>query len=435
MSYTKGPRLPGERASKLGHLQIIGNEWVQKLVHAFQTVDENTSEHAALWEEVTPYADPLNMVFGVDGSHQPIISNKPPFKSLMFVKTALLKLDSVRLGKLDKVDPHPYMLRDILQKSALHHSTVFPIKNIKLPNLNTYHTIREIAYHSLLELDAGPLETLKWLVYEKWDGQQNPLKPFGCPHCHKEVAVLEYDQDQGECPSCNGHLFITDMLGFHQEMLEDSASQNVPSAYRAIHEILLLFSGVKYYWENDKQSLANSLFIKDGPLQIRAQYSKLVAPIRRFLMHAKDEGYDVHILGQEKTGYFVDHMDLIGIKNNSEAIEIFIPNDDYIKKEIQQRPPGGMAYGIDTNFGAKLFVKCKKHHRFVFSIPTYGFNPNPTYESLIGADRIFATLPSLLGFKHENSLLPIELANGIASLSTYPSAKMLKLFAESQGTL
>ncbi|MBN2532747.1 MAG: hypothetical protein JXB88_07650 [Spirochaetales bacterium] len=49
---------------------------------------------------------------------------------------------------------------------------------------------------------------------------------------------------------------------------------------------------------------------------------------------------------------------------------------------------------------------------------------------LIGIKRIIATLPKLLSNRYEGALIPIELANGIASLSTYPSAKILELFAD-----
>ncbi|MFQ3613519.1 MAG: hypothetical protein SNJ68_07370 [Cyanobacteriota bacterium] len=35
-----------------------------------------------------------------------------------------------------------------------------------------------------------------------------------------------------------------------------------------------------------------------------------------------------------------------------------------------------------------------------------------------------------VGGGHEGGLLPVELANGVASLSTYPSARILKMFAE-----
>jgi hypothetical protein len=45
-------------------------------------------------------------------------------------------------------------------------------------------------------------------------------------------------------------------------------------------------------------------------------------------------------------------------------------------------------------------------------------------------DRILATLPGMISSRHENALIPIEMANSIASLSTYPSAQVLKLFAD-----
>ena len=44
--------------------------------------------------------------------------------------------------------------------------------------------------------------------------------------------------------------------------------------------------------------------------------------------------------------------------------------------------------------------------------------------------RILATLPGLISHKFEGALFPIELANGIASMSSYPSAKILQRFIE-----
>jgi hypothetical protein len=69
----------------------------------------------------------------------------------------------------------------------------------------------------------------------------------------------------------------------------------------------------------------------------------------------------------------------------------------------------------------------------ILNIPTGKHNPNPTYSDLIGADDIFATLPSILSYRHEGAILPIELAHGIASLSTYPSANILKIFVDAKG--
>jgi hypothetical protein len=90
----------------------------------------------------------------------------------------------------------------------------------------------------------------------------------------------------------------------------------------------------------------------------------------------------------------------------------------------------GAEYGKDTNYGAKVFVKWSEYHKMVLNIPFGDFNPNPKLNDLIGYNQIFGTIPKILSNRHEGALLPIELAHGIASLSTYPSAKILKLFVE-----
>ena len=436
MPYSKGFRLPGEQASKLGHLQVVNSPLVNKLVSDFVSTEKIDNDHGVTWNEIEPSFKSLPIVFGVDGSQQMIEDNKPPYKSIMFIKTAMLKMDFHKLSKLKKDSPHPLMLRDILKNSAAFHSTVFPLRNVRIPDMNTYHTIRHIIFDSLKDdLDGAVLETLKWVVYEKWTGDEKSLELFECPHCRETKATLEYDSAQGDCPNCNQNIFITDMLGFHQEMIEDAASQNVPSTYRSIHETLLLFTGVRYFWEYEKHILSECLFVKDGPLSVRAQYSKLVAPLRRFLKFAKDNGIEIHILGQEKTGQFVDHMHMILPSAPKSHFRIYIPTSDYIKQEIQHRPLDGAAYGKDTNFGAKIFVLIGNYHKMVLNIPTYEFQASPEYSDLIGAGRILTTLLGILGNKYEDSLLPVELANGIASLSTYPSSKILKLFAESKGAL
>jgi hypothetical protein len=111
----------------------------------------------------------------------------------------------------------------------------------------------------------------------------------------------------------------------------------------------------------------------------------------------------------------------------------FIPDDDYIKEEINQRPrrPPYPAYGIATNYGAKVFVKFK-HHSMVINILTGKFNANPNYSDLIGADKILETLQYLLSYRYEGAIFPIELTNNIASISTYPSSHVLQSFAEIQ---
>ena len=109
----------------------------------------------------------------------------------------------------------------------------------------------------------------------------------------------------------------------------------------------------------------------------------------------------------------------------------FLPDHKYIRSEVQGRSDKGQAYGKDTNWGAKLFLRLTDYDSVVLNVPTGGFKQNPLYTDLIGIDRIMATIPRLLSHRYEGALLPVQLANNIASLSTYPSAKILKIFSES----
>lgn len=434
MPYSAGNKLPGERASKLGHLDVLKSPLVQQLVHSFEQDTESLTAQEVGWKPFPPAGDPLDLIFAVDGSIQVIQDELPPHKSMAFVKTALLRLDQVALAKIDKDTPHPFAIRDLMAESALYHATVFPLRHVQIPGMSVYDAVRETIYQSMKDdsLNRQPMETLKWLAYEKWQTTKKELPGFQCPHCENEKASLPFDAEEGNCANCGAKIFITDMLGFHLEMVQDAASDSVATAYMNIHETLLLFTGIRYFWETNKEILKRCLFIKDGPLQIRAQYSKLVNPIRRFLLAAYNEGYPIAMLGQEKTGNFADHLSLVG--RNASPNHYFLPDHTYICEQIQHRPAKGAPYGRDTNYGAKVFVAYGDRYKFVLNIPINEAMQNyiaaPDADSLISFDRILGTLPKLLSSRFENGLLPIELANSVASLSTYPSAQVLKLFTD-----
>jgi hypothetical protein len=55
----------------------------------------------------------------------------------------------------------------------------------------------------------------------------------------------------------------------------------------------------------------------------------------------------------------------------------------------------------------------------------------PLPADLIGLGRILTTILTLVRRRFGGGLYPIELANGIASLSSYPSAKILQRFVDS----
>jgi len=329
-----------------------------------------------------------------------------------------------------------------MKESALFHATSFPLRHVMIPGKTIYHAVREIIFESVKDsglnnsLNGSMMETLKWIAYEKWNpNNQNGLEKFGCPHCREKTGVdhatLPYDTEQGNCPYCGNEIFITDMFGLHQTMTEDYAPNQVASDYMSISETLMIFTPIRYFWDSKRDILKKCLLIKDGPLSLRATLAKLSAPIRRFFQYAKDNGYEVAMVGQEKSGAFYEHLQLIGRYAPSNSI--FIPDNKYIRNEIQHSNLLGV-YGADTNYGAKLFIKINDYHQMVLNIPTGMRGESvtaPSINKLINVSNIMATLKNILSNRYEGALIPIELVNGVASLSTYPSAKALKLFSES----
>jgi len=438
MPYQEGNRLPAERASKLGHLEVIQSDLVKKLCKSFNDPDPNQSGlPASKWEDLPTGGEELKIIFASDGSIQVIEHPNPPFKAIAFVKTALLKVDQYAMAKINKESPNPFALRDLIKESALYHSTAFPLRNVNIEGKNTNEAIREIMYESVKDkglndsLEGAMMETLKWIAFEKWlDVPKSKLEEFGCPHCEQNVATLPLDAEKGHCPSCRGEIFITDMFGLHQNMTDDFAPNQVASDYMSVSETLMIFTPIRYYWETNKEILKNCLFVKDGPLALRATLAKLAAPIRRFFAYAKSLGINVSLLGQEKSGQFFDHLQLIG--NSAPSSSCFIPDNSYIQEHIKHNNTIEI-YGKDTNYGAKLFVKMSDYHKMVINVPTGTKGEHvsaPSQKHLIGFKNVVATLPKILSNRFEGALLPIELANKIASLSTYPSAKTLDLFAE-----
>ena len=203
----------------------------------------------------------------------------------------------------------------------------------------------------------------------------------------------------------------------------------------------MLFTAIRLLWEHtDPKVLSNTLFIKDGPLTLRSQYSKFVPLIREFLQHAKESDRPVHIIGQEKKGAFVDHLESIARfpkpHSHDENLSYSVLTHNYVRREVYRTPDLANPYGNRTNWGEKLYVKLDPATHFVLSVPTGAYDKSgdfPSANDLIGLDRILDTLESLVSRKFEGALFPIELANGIASMSSYPSATILQRFAENSG--
>lgn len=441
MAYSSSGRLPGEHASKLGHLSVITSPWVQSLIADFEMVQSEDSERDfSLWHDFdASQYESLKYIWAVDGSYVPVQADPPTGKEVAFVKIALLSVDQKNLQKIDKRNPHPLLLQDIMANSALFHSTVLPLKNVKTALGSNYDAVRHIIFDSMqVDEDGEYFKTLKWLAYRKWDEFQVNSPKFDCPHCMEEIPGLPYDASKGTCPHCKKEVLLTDMIGFQHDMEEDSASEKIVSSYMLMMEHIMLLTIVRLLWHHsDKSIFSDTLFIKDGPLTLRSQYAKFVPLIRDFIEHTKKEQRPIHIIGQEKSGIFCDHLTMLSQYVSPKALGDFpsaaVLSHEYVRKEVYQTGDLTSPYGFRTNWGEKVLVKLDSDTSLVLNIPTGEYVDNPQFPNqtnLLGFGRIMATLPGLISRKYEGALFPVELANGIASMSSYPSAKILQRLIE-----
>lgn len=397
MPYSGGTRLPGEGASKLGHLAVLNSEWVNTLINDFDSLQQlNAAVDPSMWTQFNSGSTlPLRNVWAVDGSFVTVTSSGRPPKEVSFVKTALLALDKLKIDAIDKENPHPLLLQDVLRDSAVFHATVFPLKNVKTSKGSNYDAVRNIVFDSVRADENGLFyDTLKWLSYKKWETNPGSNSPgFECPHCHFNIQQgLQFDLDKGNCPSCNGEVFLTDMLGFHLDMDEDSAPDSVASAYMLIMEHLMIFTAVRLLWDHsDKNIVTETLFIKDGPLTLRSQYSKLVPSIRAFLQHANYIQRPLHIIGQEKSGAFFDHLSsivhLVPPHSRHEDMAYATLTHEYVRQQVYRSPDLTNPYGKRTNWGEKVFVKLDPGTYLVLNVPTGEYLDDPKLPQASDLDR------------------------------------------------
>lgn len=445
MAYSSiSGRLPNEKASKLGHLDLVKSEWIKSLIDNFESrnIDENNEKFEIGWKSYSSKSIPLSRIWSVDGSNVVINVGQHPKKEVAFIKTALFLVNMSKLEDIDKSNPHPLHMKALMSDSALFHSTIFPLNNVKTNIGNNYDTIRHIIFDSIkFDKDGIYYDTFKWLLYKKWENNENNTSPeFSCPHCGNIVNNgFHYNRDVMSCINCKEEILLTDVMGFHLDMLEDNAPENIVSAYMIFLETMMLFTPIRKLWHfTDKSQVSNFLFIKDGPLSFSSQYSKLVPNIREFFNFTKIHKRPVHVIGCEKSGKFFNHLmsieKFISPKKRGDKMTYFVLSHKYIIDEVQRRPKTNNQYGSRTNWGEKVYVKTDPGNFMVLNIPSGLYNDSDEYpreEDLIGLERILKTIPSIISSKYEGALFPVELANGVASLSSYPSSKILERFVES----
>lgn len=430
MAYgSKVKGVPSEMASKIGHLSVIEDEFVQSLLKSFESAELSDEEKANIPIEDVELGESASKVICVDGSFAVVPHALKDHKRLAYIKIAAIGLNIDELEKANKVIVNPEVVSKIISDYATTQSTVLPLENISIPGKTLKDTLRESIFKSFEKLFEGKLlEILVYLISRSWKKDFDLDAHFECPYCgHKNNVpknTVKFNCENSKCSS--GTLTIVDYLGFLSQNPDDQSDDKVARDLMLVLEHLTLFYYLKELEENG-ETLSDYLLLKDGPLLLSGQYSRLVDPMREYLDHLQEIGNSPNFLGVEKSGPFFTHGE--DIKSAfQEDNQIFIPSNKYIFEKIKYSVSDDTQYGERVLYGSKLFYSPSKSNIYVLTIPIGSFKVNPTSNDFIGLKNVLATLNRLQSHRYDSGLAPIVAVNSIASMSFYPSNNILGRF-------
>lgn len=427
MAYTSSGRLPIERASKLGHIKIIQEPRIQRLLEVFEsTADQGPLQFGELSGSLD-LADvgELENVVAIDGSQACIPNVVMNHKRIGFITAGAVYLSRSEIQAL-KADPivDPRVLAARLEENTNSLAAALPLGGMSIPGESVVTTLRKTIDDVLRY--TGLYDTLRFLVSREWLPSYEMEEHMGCISCGRDFTLprsaLSFD-----CPACGYRHSLADYLQLVSTSPEDWAKEEVVIGLRNVLETLLLLSFLILYRDRP-MVLKRTLFIKDGPLLLRAHLSRLVEPVREFLTHLKGLGRSLHIVGIEKTGDLVDHLPFIKDVLKSPG-DYFLPSVKYLHERIQGVPFVEGVYRNRVQYGNKIVIRLGPDHVVAANVPTGEFKLAPGIDDLFGVRESAALLSELTSFSHENALIPLVLANRAASISMRPSGDILETFA------
>lgn len=434
MAYKSSSGLPMERASKIAHMKLIQDDSVIELLQSFHS-DEMPLDPPGL--EVSGNISPdveggvhIRHIVTIDGGLSVVPSPVKREKTLAFIQvgTCLLKVSDLNeMKNSPMMDPRE--VQDKLNKIS-YRPTILPLAGVRRPGMTVRHTIRSCINGVLSSAYTNLYPVLEFLLFRKWDPDaEYELPSMNCYGCSETILVPE-NSKIFSCSECGYEHYLSDYLQIGQEGGEEWSREDSAYALMAVLETLSLFEIPAFYVKKNRaDELKEILFVKDGPLLLRAALSRLVEPIREFISWMRDSGFELNLIGVEKDGDFTnfisEHKNIFANQG-----DFFLPSAKFLVEEVGGREFDASTYRNRVNYGSKVAVKLGSNHHVVLHVPTGVFSADPAPADLIGFGRIVRVLFSLLSSQHENALIPLVLANKAVSLSREPSSGILKDFVD-----
>lgn len=405
-----------------------------------RTLDQAATEEAALSRFATDDADPWqpDLVLAIDGSHhEEAVENGFPGAEVGYITVAGVLLDMEKVRELDQHRPvDPVKFRKTEEASSV--DSAFPGCNIIIDDeVSARSSLRKVLYETLESKRAFPgceslLDTYEALLEYK------PLSsyPQRCPHTRDDNCIeddQEYKRGKGAYPCpCRFErdLYSTDALRIHERMAPAGSNGEIFGEIMQVLERLWVVHVLRSLEQKGWLSTLGSLAVViDGPLAVFGQPAWLSQAIAAELARLneavrRETGDDLLILGIEKGGLFVDHLEQLdtnerGASGKLPRREALLIDDSYIKENVIFSD-SDKTYGEHTYFGRKFFYKTKSGALIVASLPfldeKHRMMDRAAPEQFPRLGDALAVLDQLASLRYSNALSPLISAHAEAAI-------------------
>ena len=297
------------------------------------------------------------------------------------VVIALAELrELARMGKsaADPI-PSPAAIRTLEQCHTL--SAVLPGRNVigKSADADTPKRFfrqvvhREINGATLSADHETLLETLRAITNDR-------SAPIQCPgESCDQLVTPQFDLTN--CEACGEAVYPSDSLRCHERFEDYGSSEQAFTMVRIVVEHLSMVNLIRWFERHDRLDVLDGIgFIMDGPLAIFGMAAWLkkhiqdeLARLHRISLHKGGAG--VLLLGVEKSGMFMDHLETLdwsaarGERGRLQPGTVMAPDVGYIHQHIALRPPDAKPYGQATYYGRHLMYKSQSGQHAALTLP------------------------------------------------------------------
>ena len=247
---------------------------------------------------------------------------------------------------------------------------------------------REISGATLSGDHETLLETLRAITNDR-------SAPIQCPgeSCDQRVIPQSVPSN---CEACGEAVYPSDSLRCHERFEDYGSSEQAFTMVRIVVEHLSMVNLIRWFERHDRFDVLDGIgFIMDGPLAIFGMAAWLKKHIQdelaRLHQLALDKGgAGVLLLGVEKHGMFMDHLEALdwssarGERGRLRPGTVLAPDVGYIHQHIALRPPDAKPYGQATYYGRHLMYKSQSGKHAALTLPivnTQGADPNCVEEA------------------------------------------------------